>query len=237
MNIEYENHGEDGMKKSNDSLENKFEKMEIPKEIEDVLNVLQKNGVEAYLVGGCVRDYLLDKKPADWDITTSVAPEEIQKLFPRSFYANEFGTVTILTDSEDLTLKQIEITPFRAETTYSDQRHPDEVKFGVSLEEDLARRDFTVNAIAMGFDKKGRKIIVDPFEGRADLNRKLIRAVGEPEERFCEDTSRLIRAVRFNVQFGFFALPTGRQAQGGLASGWEIEKKTQEALLDLAHTI
>ncbi|KKS42353.1 MAG: hypothetical protein UV05_C0046G0001 [candidate division CPR1 bacterium GW2011_GWA2_42_17] len=220
MNIEQENHRENSMAEDHNFPEDKFEKMKIPKEIEDVLAVFQKNGVEAYLVGGCARDYLLGKKPADWDIATSAAPDEIQKLFPRNFYANEFGTVTVLNDSGDLTLKQIEITPYRAESTYSDQRHPDEVKFGVSLEEDLARRDFTINAIAMGLDKNGRQVIVDPFEGRADLNKKLIRAVGVPEERFNEDTSRLIRAVRFEVQLGF-----------------GVEEKTKEALLKLAHTI
>ena len=240
MNIEHENHRENCMGKDHNFPEDKFEKMEIPKEIEDVLTVFQKNGVEAHLVGGCVRDYLLGKKPADWDIATSATPEEIQKLFPRNFYANEFGTVTVLTDSEDLTLKQIEITPYRAETTYSDQRHPDEVKFGVSLEEDLARRDFTINAIAMGFDESGQQVIVDPFDGRADLNKKLIRAVGVPEERFGEDTSRLIRAARFKVQLGFSA-QGGPQPQAdepwAQASGWEIEEKTEQALLKLAHTI
>jgi poly(A) polymerase/tRNA nucleotidyltransferase (CCA-adding enzyme) len=220
MHLEYENKRENGMQKEQNSPENKFEKIEIPKEIEEILDVFQKNGIEAYLVGGCVRDYLLGKKPVDWDITTSAMPDEIQKLFPRNFYANEFGTVTVLTDSEDLTLKQIEITPYRAETAYSDQRHPDEVRFGVSLEEDLARRDFTMNAIAMGFDEDGRRVIVDPFDGMTDLKRKLIKAVGDPEERFHEDTSRLMRAVRFKVQLGF-----------------EIEEKTKEALLKLAHTI
>lgn len=220
MSIEQENHRENCMGKDHNFPEDKFEKMEIPKEIEDVLAVFQKNGVEAYLVGGCVRDYLLGKKPADWDIATSATPEEIQKLFPRNFYANEFGTVTVLNDSEDLTLKQVEITPYRADGAYSDQRHPDEVKFGVSLEEDLARRDFTINAIAMGLDESGQQVIIDPFGGRADLNKKLIRAVGVPEERFNEDTSRLIRAARFKAQLGF-----------------STEEKTQEAILKLAHTI
>ena len=220
MSIEYEKHKEKCMQKEQNSPENKFEKMEIPKEIEDILAVFQKNGIEAYLVGGCVRDYLLGKKPADWDIATSAMPDEIQKLFPKNFYSNEFGTVTVLADSEDSTLKQIEITPYRSETAYKDQRHPDEVKFGVSLEEDLARRDFTMNAMAMGFDKNGRQLIIDPFGGRRDLERKLIRAVGVPEKRFGEDTSRLIRATRFNVQLDF-----------------GIEEKTEKALLKLAHTI
>ena len=123
----------------------------IPKEVRAALAILDSAGFEAYLVGGCVRDLLIGRTPQDWDITTNAKPEKIQGLFPKSFYENKFGTVSVVTDSENPRLRTIEITPYRLEGKYSDKRHPDEVKFADKLEEDLARRDFTINAMAMKF--------------------------------------------------------------------------------------
>ena len=124
--------------------------MRIPKEVQSVINELKKKGFEAYIVGGCVRDFLRGVEPEDWDVATSAKPEEIQKIFPESFYENKFLTVTVQTGSENPKLKEIEITTYRKEARYTDKRHPDEIKFAKTIEEDLARRDFTVNAVAMG---------------------------------------------------------------------------------------
>lgn len=141
--------------------------------------------------------------PRDWDIATNARPEEIQKLFPDSVYENKFGTVGVKTDSVDERLRVIEITTFRLEGKYSDKRHPDEIKFAKTLKEDLSRRDFTVNAIALDLIKSEAKEIIDPFHGQEDLQAKIIRAVGKPEQRFTEDALRLMRAVRFAVQLDF----------------------------------
>lgn len=123
--------------------------MQIPKEVKNIIEKLQKKGFEAYIVGGCVRDVLSGVAPADWDVTTSAKPEEIQKVFPKSFYENKFLTVTVKTSSKNAKLKEIEITTYRSEAKYTDKRHPDEIKFAKTLAEDLARRDFTVNAVAL----------------------------------------------------------------------------------------
>ena len=130
--------------------------MPIPREIQSVIKKLQRNGFEAYIVGGCVRDFIQGIEPTDWDITTNARPEEIRKIFPKNFYENKFLTVTVQTQSKNPALKEIEITTFRSEAKYSDKRHPDEIKFAKTLEEDLARRDFTVNAIAI--NRKTEKI-------------------------------------------------------------------------------
>lgn len=175
-------------------------KFSIPLEVRDVSETLRKGGFESYLVGGCVRDLLANRKPKDWDITTDATPEEIQVLFPDSYYTNDFGTVGVLRETEDETLKVVEVTPYRTESSYSDKRRPDEVKFGKSLEEDLARRDFTVNAIALD-ESKGH--IVDPYKGQKDIEAKVLRTVGVPEERFEEDALRLMRAVRLVAELGF----------------------------------
>ena len=132
--------------------------MILPKEIKEIIYALNKAGFEAYAVGGCVRDFILDRKPYDWDITTNAKPEEIQKVFLNSVYENQFGTVAVNTESKDEKLKIIEITTYRVEEKYTDKRHPDIVKFTNKLEDDLARRDFTINAIA--YD--GKKFI-DPL--------------------------------------------------------------------------
>ena len=173
--------------------------MVIPKEVKSVIENLQKAGFEAYIVGGCVRDFLLDKEPKDWDVTTNAKPEEIQKIFPDSFYENNFLTVTARTGSKKSELAEIEITTYRSEAKYSDKRHPDQVKYAKNLEEDLSRRDFTVNAMAMDEKKK----VVDLFEGQKDLKKKIIKTVGNPEERFNEDALRMLRAVRFATTLDF----------------------------------
>jgi tRNA nucleotidyltransferase (CCA-adding enzyme) len=172
----------------------------IPSEVRAVTNSLRAAGFEAYLVGGCTRDLFLNRKPKDWDVTTSAKPEDIQKIFTESFYTNDFGTVGVVQDTEDESLRIIEITPYRTESGYTDKRRPDAVSFGESLEEDLARRDFTINAIAYD-DSKGH--ILDPFKGQDDIALRLLRTVGTPEERFEEDALRLMRAVRLVAELGF----------------------------------
>jgi len=194
--------------------------MEIPKEVKFVIEELKKAGFEAYIVGGCVRDFLREVEPEDWDIATSAKPEEIQKVFSKSFYENKFLTVTVQTGSKNQKLKEIEITTYRSEAKYTDKRHPDEIRFAKTIEEDLARRDFTVNAIALCLRLNlKQEEIVDPFGGRQDLKNKIIRAVGNPEERFSEDALRMMRAVRFAVSLG-----------GPPAGGWRIEEKTAKAI-------
>jgi len=197
--------------------------MEIPSEILTIAEKLSDSGYKAYLVGGCVRDLLLNKKPKDWDIATDAVPEDILRMFPNSIYENSFGTVAVKTNSSDEVLKIVEVTTFRLEGRYSDKRHPDEIKFAKSIEEDLARRDFTVNALAVriksGQSRNGiipirdypclrrqaglEKCLVDPYKGRKDLESKVIRAVGDPTERFNEDALRLMRAVRFACELNF----------------------------------
>lgn len=193
----------------------------IPKEVNDCVKALKDAGFEAYLVGGCVRDLLTEKEPKDWDITTNATPKEIQKIFIDSVYENNFGTVGVKTESEDITLKIIEITTYRIEGKYSDARHPDEVKFSKTINEDLSRRDFTVNSLALQIKSSKLKIqnyeIVDLFGGQEDIKNKIIRAVGEPEKRFEEDALRMLRAVRFACQLG----------EG---NPWKIEEKTEKAI-------
>src|SRR3989304_7537516 len=184
--------------------------MPLPEEVKKIIKKLRDSGFQGYAVGGCVRDLLLGKEPKDWDITTNAKPEEIQKLFPENVYENTFGTVAIKTGSEKPELALIEITPYRIEGKYPDKRHPDSIKFADKLEDDLSRRDFTVNAMAMDADGK----VVDLFDGQKDLKSKVIRTVGGPEERFGEDALRLLRAVRFATVLGF-----------------KIEKKTIEAVI------
>jgi len=171
--------------------------MMIPSEVKNIMEKLGKAKFEAYIVGGCVRDLLRKVKPQDWDITTNAKPEEIQKIFPKSFYANKFGTVTVLTKSKDKTLTEIEITTYRIDEKYTDKRHPDKIKFAKTIKEDLARRDFTINAVAL--DKE----FVDPFDGQKDLKNKTIRAVGKANDRFNEDALRMLRAVRFATTLNF----------------------------------
>lgn len=180
----------------------------IPLEVRTVAEELRKNGFEAYLVGGCVRDLFIGRTPKDWDVTTNAKPEDIQRIFPESFYENDFGTVGVKTGSEDPALSIIEVTPYRTESGYTDKRRPDEVTFGESLEDDLARRDFTINAIALD-ESKGH--IVDPYKGQKDIESKVLKTVGVATDRFEEDALRLMRAIRLVAELGF-ALDTDTAA-------------------------
>ena len=173
----------------------------IPREVIFVTESLKKAGFESYIVGGCVRDLLLNKKPKDWDITTNAVPEEIQGVFEHTVYENAFGTVGVVNDNtEDMSLKVIEITPYRNEGKYSDNRHPDSVSFSKSLEEDLERRDFTINALA--YDPENN-VLKDFHKGQEDLRSGLLKAVGAPQERFSDDALRTLRAIRFAAELGF----------------------------------
>jgi tRNA nucleotidyltransferase/poly(A) polymerase len=209
-------------------------KFNIPQEVISAIDKLQDSHFKTYLVGGCVRDLLLTAsgesaaEPKDWDIATDAKPEEIQKIFPDSVYENNFGTVGVKTRATDPKLKILEITTFRLEGKYTDKRHPDEIKFARTIEEDLARRDFTVNAIALKKTVGEEKNItdwevIDPFDGRIDLKNKIIKAVGDPEARFNEDALRLMRAVRFAVQ-----LNSSSSKETG--KSWQIEMETRRAI-------
>src|SRR3989344_6299836 len=178
----------------------KIEAMQkIPKEVELVVQELEKSGFEAYVVGGCVRDLLLARAPEDWDVTTNAKPEEVQKIFPENFYENKFFTVTVRTGSDTPKLEEIEVTTYRSDHKYTDRRRPGEVKYAQTIEEDLSRRDFTVNALALS--SKGQ--LIDPFGGQKDLKARVIRAVGEPEARFKEDALRMMRAARLATVLDF----------------------------------
>ncbi|MBQ8835951.1 MAG: CCA tRNA nucleotidyltransferase [Clostridia bacterium] len=185
--------------------------MNIPTQIEYILRKLTSAGYDAYLVGGCVRDFLLGAAPSDYDITTSAEPAETMAVFDGDRVIPtglKHGTVTVLYGG-----MSAEITTYRTETTYTDGRHPDKVQFSKHLSDDLCRRDFTVNAMAMDIDGN----IVDLYGGREDLEKKIIRAVGVPHERFTEDALRILRAFRFASKLGF-----------------DIEQDTLEAAISLA---
>lgn len=173
---------------------------QIPEEVRKVADALEQAGYEAYLVGGCVRDLLIGRTPKDWDITTNAVPHEIEGLFEETFCNNDYGTVGIVTDAVDERMKVVEVTPYRSESAYSDRRRPDTVTFGVSLEEDLKRRDFTVNAIAYRLKDE---LIIDEFDGAADIRAKRLRTVGDADERFNEDALRMMRAVRLAAELDF----------------------------------
>jgi len=192
----------------------------IPKEVQFVLSELEKADFEGYIVGGCVRDLILDRIPNDWDIATNAIPEEIQKIFPDSLYENRFGTVTVrivIVGVDCIKSRfEIQVTTYRIEQGYSDKRHPDKIEFAKTLGEDLSRRDFTMNAIATtsqrhpespAGDEGSRNItdsnFIDPYNGQSDIKNKLIKTVGDPNERFDEDALRMMRAVRFSVQLNF----------------------------------
>ena len=167
----------------------------IPQKAEQILRTLNEAGYEAYVVGGCVRDSILNRVPGDWDITTSALPEQVKALFHRTVDTGiQHGTVTVMMGKEGF-----EVTTYRVDGEYHDGRHPDAVTFTRSLEEDLKRRDFTINAMAY-HPEHG---LVDLFGGMEDINRKIIRCVGDPVERFTEDALRMLRAVRFSAQLGF----------------------------------
>lgn len=193
--------------------------MKIPEYIKEIIAKLERGGHEAFIVGGCVRDLLMDRIPKDWDITTNAVPEEIIKVFPDGKYENTFGTVILPVREREEVIDVVEITTYRSEQGYSDRRHPDKVFFEKELDKDLERRDFTVNAMALKVSEK-KPEVVDLFGGQKDLIKKVIRAVGEPTDRFKEDALRMMRAVRFSAQLAF-----------------EIEPKTERAILKLAGSI
>jgi putative nucleotidyltransferase with HDIG domain len=186
----------------------------IPESVLKTYETLEKNGFEAYFVGGSVRDLILKRKIKDWDMTTNATPEQILKVFPNGFYDNEFGTVGIplKIDNED---HIVEITTFRTEKDYKDNRHPETVTWGKTLEEDLSRRDFTINAIALKIGEKNVFELIDPHNGEKDLNKKILKAVGDPNIRFKEDALRLLRAIRIATELGF-----------------KIENKTWEKIIE-----
>ena len=169
--------------------------IDLPKNVENIIERLKEHGFEGFAVGGCVRDSLLKKTPTDWDITTDALPEDMKKIFKKTFDTGiAHGTVTVLMDGVGY-----ELTTYRIDGNYSDGRHPDSVSFSKNLSEDLCRRDFTVNAMAYSHNKG----IVDLFDGRKDLQNGIIRAVGDAKKRFDEDALRMLRAVRFAAQLGF----------------------------------
>jgi poly(A) polymerase/tRNA nucleotidyltransferase (CCA-adding enzyme) len=190
----------------------------IPKKVLFCLKNLQKQNFEAYIVGGCTRDFLRGATPSDWDITTNATPEQIQKVFldinVKTFYENDFGTVGVAFPEKGKHFDIIEITTYRNEATYSDSRHPDKVTWSKTINEDLERRDFTVNAIAITI-KNDNSQIIDLFDSQKDLKDKIIRTVNDPNERFSEDALRMMRAIRFETTLG---------------KNWLIEEKTQKAI-------
>lgn len=212
--------------------------LEIPLQVKKTIETLNQGGFEAFVVGGSVRDLLLQHEPKDWDITTNAEPDKILALFPESFYENEFGTVGVKVPrflqstpkekEEDV----IEVTTYRKEALYEDKRRPKEVSFVATLEEDLARRDFTINALAYGPKEKGKWELIDPFQGADDLKQKIIRTVGDPEERLNEDALRLMRAVRLWAEL------RSRNKSGTTgAVDWQIEEKTLQAIQKLAENL
>ncbi|MBU4217018.1 CCA tRNA nucleotidyltransferase [Candidatus Parcubacteria bacterium] len=209
--------------------------MELPNFLKNVINQVEEAGHEIFIVGGSVRDFLMNVEPKDWDLTTNAEPEEIMAIFPDARYENAFGTVILPIKNGDLTEHVVEITTYRSEQGYSDRRRPDQVVFEKELEKDLARRDFTINALAMKCaDSKiqiteeiapyqsrvDNFIIIDLFGGQKDIRKKIIRAVGEPIDRFKEDSLRMMRAIRFLAQLDF-----------------EIEPKTERAIVKMSGAI
>ena len=193
-------------------------KFTIPEEVKNISRSLSDAGFENFLVGGCVRDLLIGKIPKDWDIATNAQPDEIIKIFPKTFYENEYGTVGVVNETtSDETIKVVEVTPYRLESGYSDFRRPDKVEWGKKIEEDLARRDFTMNALAYNIETGE---LLDPFGGKIDIEKKLIHTVGNPDERFGEDALRMFRALRLASELNF-----------------AIEHETQLAITKNAHLL
>lgn len=193
-----------------------MDRLHMPAGAEYIIDQLNKNGYEAYIVGGCVRDSLLGKKPNDWDITTSATPYQVKEIFRRTIDTGiQHGTVTVMLDRRNHDYA-FEVTTYRVDGKYEDHRRPTEVTFTACLEEDLKRRDFTINAMAYNHEKG----VVDIFGGQQDLANGIIRAVGVAEERFEEDALRILRAVRFAAQLGF-----------------EIDQQTSKAMTKLAENL
>jgi tRNA nucleotidyltransferase (CCA-adding enzyme) len=209
----------------------------IPKPIIEIIQKLKAAGFEAFVVGGCVRDLIMENSPADgprdWDVTTKAKPEEIVKIFPESFYENKFGTVGIKTK-----IGVVEVTTYRIESKYSDKRHPDEIKFAKTLEEDLSRRDFTINALALKIINTDFEI-VDLYDGRKDLKKQMIQAVGDANERFDEDALRMMRAIRFAVTLGGDVKVKRTKSPRKLSgkTPFQIEEKTKKAIVKNAKNL
>jgi putative nucleotidyltransferase with HDIG domain len=203
------------MKKNDQQLTAKQKLAYLPDYVQQSLKTLYQANFEAYVVGGCVRDLLMGQAPKDWDITTNARPDDILSIFPGSKYENNFGTVLWPIHLAN-SIPVLEITTYRSEADYDDHRHPNKIIFEDELENDLSRRDFTINAMAM--DQFGE--IIDYYGGQKDINQKIIRTVGEPADRFKEDALRLLRAIRFSCRLGF-----------------AIEPKTERAMLKLAGSI
>jgi tRNA nucleotidyltransferase (CCA-adding enzyme) len=198
----------------------------IPAEVLQVVETLERAGHEAYVVGGCVRDLLIGRKPKDWDITTNATPEIIQDLFEETYYTNEFGTVGIVNAAtSDETTKVVEVTPYRLEGRYSDARRPDSVQFSQHIEDDLKRRDFTINVLAYSPTKNE---LIDLYDGVKDIEAGVVRAVGEPKARFEEDALRLMRAIRIAAELGF-AIEANTLAAIGETAG-QLEKISKERI-------
>ena len=208
--------------------------MQIPEYVKNIVEKLEQAGFEAFIVGGCVRDLLMERIPKDWDITTNAKPEKILEVFSEGKYENVFGTVLVPIKLENgETEDVVEVTTYRSEKGYSDRRHPDKITFEDNLDKDLSRRDFTINAMALKqltiknyelqINEKEividdeKYLLVDLFGGEKDLKKKIIRAVGEPEDRFKEDALRMMRAIRFSCQLNF-----------------SIEGKTERAIMKMA---
>jgi tRNA nucleotidyltransferase (CCA-adding enzyme) len=225
----------------------------IPKKVIAVLKTLGESGFEAFIVGGCVRDLIVDRIPKDWDVATNAKPEEVQKYFPDSFYENEFGTVGVKVEpfiKNGNTQKEhdvIEVTTYRIESKYSDKRRPDKVEFAKTLEEDLSRRDFTINAIALRITNFTKLRIedfetIDPYDGRKDIEKKIICAVGNAHERFDEDALRMMRAIRFASTLNGNSkseILNPKQIQNSKSEKnlWKIEPKTLEAIKKYASNL
>lgn len=209
----------------------------LPNQAQYVIDTLKSAGFEAYAVGGSVRDVVMDRPTKGWDFTTNATPEEILKLFPDSFYDNQFGTVGIKIRQETRDRRQetseeiediYEVTTFRSEKGYKDHRHPDTIIWGKTITEDLGRRDFTINAIA-----SDGKNLIDPFDGQKDLEAKIVRAVGNPKERFREDALRMMRAVRIATELGFMIeneTLEGIKDNAGLLTTISVERIHDELL-------
>jgi tRNA nucleotidyltransferase (CCA-adding enzyme) len=233
----------------------------IPKPIIEIIQKLETAGFEAFVVGGCVRDLLMDVEPKDWDVTTNAKPEEVVKLFPDSFYENAFGTVGIKIEKissqphpNPLLIKErdidvVEVTTYRIESKYSDKRRPDKVKFAKTLEEDLSRRDFTINALALKIqphpspllikEREAGFEVIDLYDGQKDLKKKIIRAVGDANERFDEDALRMMRAVRFAATLGSDISVKRTTGPRKLSEKmpFEIEEKTKKAIMKNAKNL
>ena len=185
-----------------ENRENRMVKIEMPKGAEFIIRSLENAGFEAYIVGGCVRDGILGREPEDWDVTTNAKPMEVKSVFPVTVDTGiEHGTVTVLVPPDEVErgIRSFEVTTYRIDGEYTDHRHPNEVSFTGSLREDLARRDFTINAMAYHMERG----IIDPFSGQEDLEKKIVRAVGRAEDRFQEDALRMMRGIRFSAQLDF----------------------------------